>query len=66
MTNQKEKCSARLYPRAREEWHDLKRSHYNCICNLVDGIATPPDTQFNQGRTRDDKSESDARLSVGG
>jgi hypothetical protein len=27
-SQERQNCSARLQPRAREEWHDLKRSHY--------------------------------------
>jgi hypothetical protein len=41
MTNQTQKCSARLQPRARVGLHDLKRSHYDYVWNLANEIATP-------------------------
>jgi len=32
------RCSARLQPRAGAGWHDLERSHYNCVLCLEFGI----------------------------
>ena len=36
-----QKCSARLLPRIRVGLHDLKRSHYDCVWDLANEIATP-------------------------
>ena len=59
-----QKCSIRLQSRARVELYDLKRSHYDCVCNLANEIATPQqvgarnDTLFCHCEERSDEAIS--------